>query len=92
MPIIGISVLQIIGICRFGKKYLSVALYCIEKVQKTVREDKAARQQKPIKTLLLILCREDEKGGRVWDGHDLVEGVDRGLPLDIILLKLPLVI
>ena len=29
MPIISISVGQIIGICRFGKKSLSVALYLI---------------------------------------------------------------
>ena len=44
------------------------------------------------KTFLLILRREDEKRGRVGDGHDLVEGVHRGLPLNVILLKLPLVI
>ena len=52
------------------------------------REEEKPRRKNP----LLILGREDEKGGGVGDGHDLVEGVHRGLPLDLILLKLPLVI
>ena len=50
------------------------------------------RKTPSTKNPLLILGREDEKGGGVGDGHDLVEGVHRGLPLDLILLKLPLVI
>ena len=57
------------------------------------KKNRLERRKTPsTKNPLLILGREDEKGGGVGDGHDLVEGVHRGLPLDLILLKLPLVI
>ena len=63
--------------------------WVLKMYKKTVRaQQNPHRNQNP----LLILGREDEKRGRVGDGHDLVEGVHRGLPLNVILLKLPLVI